>query len=178
MKLKFIIPIILAIILIFIAVLYVYMYPKQYKDLVEKYSVEYDVPEDVIYAVILNESHFDATAVSTIGASGLMQITEDTFNWLATKMPEDSYTYDDIFIPEVNIKYGTYFLKLLFEEFGDETAVYAAYHAGRSNVNKWLADSEYSSDGTVLEDSPYPSTNLYIDKVIFARKIYKLIYFN
>ena len=86
-----------------------FLYPREYSEYVEKYSAEYGISEILIYAVIHTESGFDPDAVSSADAIGLMQMTEDTFDWLLTKTGED-YEFNDLFTPEVSIKYGTYFL--------------------------------------------------------------------
>ena len=64
-------------------------YPRQYEETVTKYSVEYGVPEYVIYAVIRTESGFDSGARSGAGALGLMQIMPDTFDWMLTGQSVD-----------------------------------------------------------------------------------------
>ena len=67
------------------------------------------------------ESNYDTNAVSSADARGLMQMTEDAFEWVQYRMGDQSgVTYADIFDPEVAIKYGTYMLHLLLTETGDE----------------------------------------------------------
>lgn len=115
------------------------LYPVKYKELVTKYSEEYLIPDYIIYSVIKCESSFEQDAVSVMGAIGLMQITPDTFEWLCKKTGED-FSADKLYDPETNIKYGTYFLSMLYKEFGDWDTAHAAYNAGRSRVKSWLKD--------------------------------------
>ncbi|MCD7774803.1 MAG: lytic transglycosylase domain-containing protein [Clostridiales bacterium] len=151
------------------------LYPKTYSEYVEKYAAEYDVSETLLYAVIRTESGFDPESVSSAGARGLTQITEDTFEWLLTKTGDD-FTFDDLFNPEVSIKYGAYFLSILANEYTvTETAV-AAYHAGMGNVSSWLANSEYSEDGITLKVIPISDTDHYVNKVMSAIEKYEQIY--
>lgn len=94
---------------------------------------------------------------------GLMQITKETFWWLLSKNGED-ISVDMLYDPETNIKYGTYFLSILYEEFGSWDTVYAAYNAGRSRVNSWLSDDEVTKDGKLV-NIPYPETARYVKRV-------------
>ena len=128
---------------------YQYTYPVKYASYVEDASAELGVPETLIYATIQVESHFDPEARSEVGARGLMQITEETFDWLRTKetFGNDSLTFADLDKPDIAINYGTYFLKLLLEEFdGDVPTAMSAYHAGRGSVHSWLEQGKYSSN--------------------------------
>lgn len=149
--------------------------PQKYAETVTKYSEEYDVPESVIYAVIKVESNFVPDAVSPRGAVGLMQITPDTFDWLCSKTGEEanaSFLYD----PDTNIRYGTYFLSLLHNEYKAWDTVYAAYNAGRGRVNGWLASEEYNNNGR-LKNIPFKETADYVVKVEKAQQLYKRLYY-
>lgn len=150
-------------------------YPRSYCDYVTKYSELYDVPEYIIYAVIHTESSFIERAVSNKGAVGLMQITADTFSWLSEKT-EDEYEASKLYDPEINIKYGTFYLSVLYKEFGDWDTVYAAYNAGRTRVNQWLNDSSVTVDGK-LKNIPIEETASYVKKVAATAKNYKRIYY-
>lgn len=150
------------------------IYPLKYTDFVYKYADEYEVPRSVVLAMIKVESNFKADANSQAGACGLMQLMPDTFIWLASKLGEE-VTPEQIYDPDINIKYGTYYISLLYESFGDWDNVYAAYNAGKANVNKWLADERYSKDGK-LTDIPYAETANHVKKVNNARNKYIELY--
>lgn len=152
-------------------------YPKKYSDLVEQYAAQYDVPPHLVYAVIRTESSFDSQAQSGVGAIGLMQIMPDTFKWLQSKTPEkEKLDKSELYDAETNIKYGTFFLSLLREEFGSDRLAIAAYHAGRGRVNQWLDDRNVSYDGVSIDSIPSRDTGHYVDKVTNARKYYDKIY--
>lgn len=152
-------------------------YPKTYSAYVTKYSQEYNIDENLVYAVIRSESGFNPDAVSEVDAKGLMQITEDTFNWAHSRMENpDDVTYDNIFDPEVNIRYGVYILRLLLDEFQSEGTTIAAYHAGWGVVKGWLENSEYSSNGIDIESIPGTKTNSYVSTVLKAKENYEKIY--
>ena len=131
------------------------LYPRTYREYVEHYSREYQVDRDLVYAVAKVESNFDPNAVSHADARGVMQMTEDAFEWVQYRMGDESgVSYEDIFDPEVSIQYGTYMLHLLLEETGDEKLAICSYHAGMGNVNSWLSQEEYSKDGKTLDKIP------------------------
>lgn len=151
-------------------------YPMEYKGYVEKYSREYNVDKYLVYAVIKTESGFDKDALSNVGARGLMQIMEDTFDWIKFRMGDTETAYFDMYTAELNIKYGCWFLGYLTEEFGNVEAVAAAYHAGRGKVNEWLANKEYSKDGVHLDEIPSSDTAHYVSKITTAVDTYKKLY--
>lgn len=149
---------------------------REYSDIIENKSDEYNVPQSVIYAVIQQESRFDASAESRVGARGLMQIMEITSDWIDKKRNLDSKSWNDMFDPEKNIDYGVWLLKYLFDLYGDWDTVYAAYNAGFNKVNSWLKDSNYSSDGVHLDFIPYEETDNYVKKVKAYQDWYEITY--
>ena len=153
-------------------------YPQKYTEYVEQYSTEYGVSESLVYAVIKCESGFDPDAESPIGARGLMQITPDTFAWAQTKMPGggEQLGADALWDEQVNIRYGVFLLCLHLNEFSDVGTAVAAYHAGRGQVNSWLADPECAPDGKTLETIPYKDTRTYVERVKKTIQIYKDLY--
>lgn len=150
-------------------------YPQKYSESVARYAEEYDVPEAVIYAVIKTESGFVPDAVSPKGAVGLMQITPDTFDWLCTKTGEEPNALL-LYEPDTNIRYGTYFLSLLHNEYKAWDTVFAAYNAGRGRVNSWLKSEEYNNNGR-LKNIPYEETADYVKKVEKAETLYTRLYY-
>ena len=150
-------------------------YPQKYSEFVTKYSQNYEIDEDLIYSVIKCESGFDKDAVSKANAKGLMQLTEDTFNWVDMKLGLNN-SYEKVFDPETNIQYGSYLLSSLLNEFESEEIALTAYHAGRGNVIKWLADEEFSKDGKTLDNTPFPATNQYVDNVLNTKSVYEKLY--
>lgn len=153
-------------------------HPMKYSEYVETYARQNNIDKYLVYAVIKTESGYDPAAVSNVGARGLMQIMEDTFDWIKYRLDDDDTVYSDMFKAEDNIRYGCYLLGFLYEEFGNIDATMAAYHAGRGKVNEWLQDSRYSSDGVHLDKIPISDTAHYVDKINKAMDIYIELYDN
>jgi len=153
-----------------------YPLPDEYLEMISKYSDRYSVPEALICGVINTESSFVYDAVSHAGAKGLMQITDPTFEWIQYRLGEE-VSIDMVFDAETNIKYGTFLLSFLYEEFGNWDTAFAAYNAGRNKVKSWLQDETITKDGKLV-NIPYGETAIYIKKVNKAWDYYSKNYFN
>lgn len=149
-------------------------HPQDYSEYVEGYATLYGVPSDIIYAVIRTESAFESDALSPKGAVGLMQITPDTFTWLMTKTGEE-HEPEKLYIPQINIKYGVFFLSYLYGEFNSWDTVYAAYNAGMSRVKGWLEDPTITEEGKLV-NIPFDETKNYVTLVKRAAENYRRIY--
>ena len=155
-----------------------YTHPVRYENLVEKYSRENDLDKYLVYAVIKTESGFDPQAVSNVGARGLMQIMEPTFEWVKYRLGDEDSRYLDMYDPETNIRYGCWLIGYLCWEFGDVDTAMAAYHAGIGQVGEWLEDADISADGVHLDVIPISDTAHYVSKIDRALATYKKIYDN
>ena len=153
-----------------------YLYPKAFGAYVEKYCKEYNVNENFCFAMIKCESNFKKDAESSAGAVGLMQLTEDTFQWTCNRIygevQDASLRYD----PATNIRCGVYYLSWLKQKFTFDAEVVAAYNAGPYKVEEWHKNPDYSDDGKTLKKTPYPETENHIKKVLRAEEIYKKLY--
>ena len=153
-----------------------YPLPEEYVDEIEKWADEYDVPIEIVCGIIHTESGFDPNAVSHAGAMGMMQITKDTFDWILFKLKEQQ-SEEALFDYKINVKYGTYLLSFLYDDFGDWDTAFAAYNAGRGKVKTWLADESITENGK-LKNIPYKETADYVEKVNKAVEKYKKLYFS
>ena len=102
-----------------------------------------------------------------------MQMMPNTFYDIQHRLSEE-YDEEMLFDPETSIKYGTYYLRYLYNIFGDWELVFAAYNAGMGNVSNWLKNDEYSKDGKLLV-IPFAETDNYVKKVLDTEKEYKKI---
>ena len=155
-------------------------YPQDYSQYVSQYSAEYGVDESLVYAVIRTESGFRAEVESSVGARGLMQIMPETFEWIQTLSDgEVVYSSNELYNPQINIKYGTYYLSYLIDHYnGNEMLAVAAYNGGFANVDSWLEDERYSSDGLTLSEIPYNETSQYVERVENTKSVYDSLYYD
>ena len=150
-------------------------YPVNYLEEIQKYSNEYGVDPKVVLAIMRVESNFKTDATSKVNAKGLMQVLPDTAKHVAKLLNIDVNSID-LNDAETNIKIGTYYIKYLMQNFSNMDTVYAAYNGGIGNVNTWLKDSKYSSDGVSLYNIPSSETKHYVNKVNKALKAYEILY--
>lgn len=151
-------------------------HPQTYLKQVTSASVKYGVPEYIIFAVIKVESNFDANAVSSAGAYGLMQLISETYE----DMSGFGFSESGVLSVENNIDYGTKYLARLYKKYENWEVVYAAYNGGPRNVDEWLNDPEYSSDGKTLNVNkiPFEETRNYVRKVSAATEVYLRLYYS
>lgn len=150
------------------------LFPQKYTDEIEKYCDEFDVEKSLVLAVVKAESNFNPNAKSHAGANGLMQITDETFEFCCECLGIENASVSS---PEDNIRAGVWYLSYLQEMYdGNIENVVAAYNAGSSNVDSWLADEKYSEDGKTLDEVPFGETRRHIKKIKAYKKIYELIY--
>ena len=155
-----------------------YSYPLKYRQMVEYYAEEYGMDPLMIYAVIRTESGFNERAESDVGARGLMQITEETFAWIKLKIAnEEALDFDDLWDPEVNIRFGSYYLDCCLERYdGDLATACAGYHSGWGTVDGLLEDPAYAAGEKTLAVFPYPQMARYVQKVSDAYSAYVRLY--
>ncbi len=164
------------VIAIFLVLFYCVLYPVKYKNFINKYSQVFSLDPVLVCAVINTESGFNKDAVSSVGARGLMQIMPSTAQEIASKLKVQNFNLDMLFVPEVNIRFGCYYLKYLLTMFNQNVNnAVAAYNAGFNKVNEWLKTKEYAPDG-LLTNPPVTETKNYINKVSAAIKVYKYRY--
>ena len=154
------------------------LYPRKYDALVTKWAAEYDLDPLLVDAFIRTESGFDPQATSSVDARGLMQMTEETFLWLRSKIAaEEDLTFADLYDPEVGIRFGCYYLHLCMQRYkGDVATAAAAYHSGWGTVDALLRLEEHSADGETLQGFPYNQMNHYVKKITSCYANYQRIY--
>jgi soluble lytic murein transglycosylase len=141
--------------------------PLRHDDIIRQQAAEKDVPADLIAAVIYAESKFE-DRTSSAGARGLMQITPETAAVIENLSGGQTFVVEDLSDPDLNIRYGTFYLRYLLDHYGgNEVAALAAYNAGQSHVDAW-GGSEVE-----LADIEFPETRDYVEEVLSKRDEYR-----
>ena len=151
--------------------------PYKYQEYVDMYSKEYNLDPLFVLSVMKTESKFDDNAHSHKNAVGLMQITVETGEWAANEMGYTTFSKDDLYDEQYNIRMGCWYLRWLGDMFdNDRDLMVAAYNAGPTNVQNWLKDKNYSSNGKNIEYIPFGETKKYVDKVNTYYSVYEYLY--
>lgn len=151
-------------------------HPRPYEDIVLKASKEFNVEPELIWATMKEESTFKHDVSSWAGAMGLMQIMPATGKDIASRL-NTTIEDNDLFNPEINIRFGTFYISSMLKMFsGDIDKAMAAYNGGPGNVSRW----SNSPMGKTKEDFPtaitYFETQEYITKVKNSYHVYKWLY--
>jgi soluble lytic murein transglycosylase len=139
-------------------------YPLDYAAIVRGHARNYDLDPALVAAVIYQESKFDAHAKSDSGAIGLMQLLPSTAYGIALHTGGTRFRKSDLWNPEINVRYGSFYLRRLLNKYGDERTALAAYNAGQDNVDRWLAAGQ---------GIRFAETRVYVDKVEDLQRIYR-----
>lgn len=158
-----------------------FLYPFPYRSTVENYSSRWKVDKFLAISVMKVESNFSEAAHSQSGAIGLMQIMPETAAWIAYQLgeaPEEAVNdIEHLHDPETNIRYGTWYLAELEDEFkGNDVLALAAYNAGRGNVHKWIKENNWSENFSDADKIPYAETRDYVKRVLHCREKYAKLY--
>jgi soluble lytic murein transglycosylase len=140
--------------------------PLRHEDIIRQQAHDKDLDPALIAAVIYQESKFrDST--SPAGARGLMQITPETADYIASKSGGTAFTTEDLSTPQINIAYGSWYLRYLLDHYdGNKTLAVAAYNAGQSHVDAWVDDAGGESSFDPASDIPFPETRNYVHGVL------------
>ena len=142
-------------------------YPLRYPQIVRGHARNYGLDPAFLAAVIYAESKFRADAHSGSGAVGLMQLTPSTAKGIAIRTGGTAFQVSDLTDPEINVRYGAWYLRHLFEKYDDERLVLAAYNAGQGNVDAWLRRG-----GRIR----FAETRAYVDRVEQLKRVYREAY--
>ena len=136
-------------------------YPLRYEHIVRGHADNYRLDPALVAAVIYQESKFRADARSDSGAVGLMQLLPETAKGIAARTGGSQFEVDDLYDPEINVRYGSWYLRHLIDKYGTEERALAAYNGGQGNLDRGVM---------------YPETRHYVDRVLELREIYRKAY--
>lgn len=142
-------------------------YPLHYDAIIRGHAHNYLLDPALLAAVIYQESKFDPHVRSSSGAIGLMQLLPTTAKGIAIHTGGSKFRTSDLDNPEINIRYGSWYLRHLIDKYGDEETALAAYNAGQANVDKWRA----SGSGIRFSE-----TRAYVANVEKLKRIYRDVY--
>jgi soluble lytic murein transglycosylase len=147
--------------------------PLQHEDVIRQQAAQKGLDPSLIAAVIFAETHF-VPRTSSAGAVGLMQITPDTANFIAQRSGGTRFQQSDLATPQINIAYGSYYLRYLLQRFnGNEMLAIAAYNGGETNVARWVATAAAAGKKLTVSSIPFSETRHYVQRVMSAQVRYR-----
>jgi soluble lytic murein transglycosylase len=149
-------------------------FPLSYLNPIRNSADSQNLDPAIILALIRQESMLDNNATSSVGARGLMQIMPKTGKQIANELNEKWQSEDNLYNPDVNVRYGAYYFKQLLNRFnGNFALATAAYNAGPSRVNGWLPKDLPVSADIWIETIPFKETRKYVISVLSYTMIYR-----
>lgn len=149
-------------------------FPLAHRDAVRNYSKNYQIPQELIYAVIRQESSFHDDIVSSAGANGLMQIMPGTAKVVAKRANIPFSNKGLLFFPQHNIHIGTAYLQQLAKQYHQHPVLMmAAYNAGPKQVNYWLKNHAPKEIDIWIETLPWRETRNYLKNIIAFYAVYQ-----
>ncbi|HMJ03535.1 MAG TPA: lytic transglycosylase domain-containing protein [Conexibacter sp.] len=150
--------------------------PLKHEDAIREQARDKQLDPSLIAGVIYAESKF-SDSTSSAGALGLMQLLPSTAHFIADRSGGTRFTTEDLSTPEINIAYGSWYLRYLLDRYqGNELLALAAYNGGMGNVDRWLADAQTRGQRLRAADIPFPETRAYVERVLEARRDYRATY--
>src|SRR3954469_2049058 len=147
--------------------------PLRHEDIIRQQAHDKHLDPALVAAVIYTESRFrDQTSVA--GAKGLMQLTPDTARFVEHLSGGSTFEVSDLSTPQVNIAYGTYYLRYLLDRYGDNEALaLAAYNGGEGNVDRWVDAARQTGQALTIDAIPFGETRAYVRSVQSAARQYR-----
>jgi len=142
-------------------------YPLAYESIVRGHAENYRLEPALLAAVIYQESKFDPNARSDAGAVGLMQLRPETARGIALRTGGSRFREDDLTNPEINVRYGSWYLRHLLDKYSEEEIALAAFNAGQGNVDSWRKQGKGIA---------FAETRHYVDRVRELKGIYRDAY--
>jgi soluble lytic murein transglycosylase len=151
--------------------------PLRHDDIIRQQAADKGVDASLIAAVIYTESRFrDQT--SHAGAKGLMQLMPATADYIAHKSGGTRFERADLATPQINIAYGTWYLRYLLDKYdGNTILTLAAYNGGEGKVDEWRRNAAARGEKfRVASHVPFKETREYVSRVLKARADYRKNY--
>ncbi len=146
--------------------------PLRHDDIIRQQARDKDLDPALIAAICYQESKFQ-DRTSSAGARGVMQILPSTADYIARKSGGTQFEQGDLADPQINIAYGSWYLRYLLDRYDDdEELAIAAYNAGARNVDRWVENAGGTDGFDPNEHIGFPETRSYVAGVIERRDEY------
>ena len=152
-------------------------YPLAYEGLIRKNARRYRIPPLLLFALVREESGFEAKVESWANAYGLAQIIYPTARRMARALKIRNFRKGMLLNPAINLRIGAAYLKDLLRKFGGDVCLaIAGYNAGHKNVFRWLRRFGRLPREEFVEQITFQQTRNYVKRVIHSYAIYRYLY--
>lgn len=147
-------------------------YVAPYRESLQPYTTQLGLDEAWVYGLIRQESRFVASARSSAGAGGLMQLMPATAKWVAGKLGLRNWHVSKVTDVDTNLSLGTYYLRHVLDTLdGSPVLASAAYNAGPGRARAWRTDT--ALEGAIYAEAiPFNETRDYVKKVMSNASYY------
>ena len=150
-------------------------YPIFFADTIFTEAEAFDQDPALIISIMRQESLFEPSAESIVGARGLMQVMPATGEYVAERSDFGQFDIDQLWHPYISIKFGAWYIDQQLAIFeGNQFAALAAYNAGPGNVLEWIKTSDDLD--IFVESIPFRESRLYIRNIYTNLAAYRRLY--
>lgn len=144
-------------------------FPLAFSDVFSEKSQAYSISKSLAMAIARRESSFRSDAISSVGATGLMQLMPGTAQYVAKR----KVSRNTLFKVDDNVEYGVQYLRYLMDKLNNNPVlVSASYNAGWRKVLEWLPENDALPVDIWIENIPYKETRAYVKAVMAYQHIY------
>lgn len=152
-------------------------YPRPFAAEIASAEKREGLPEDLLLALIREESAFQLNAGSWANAFGLTQLLVETAQMTArdAKLPATLTANDLTDNPALAIKLGAHHMAMLKRKYAHPALLLAGYNAGQGNVTKWMSARGQKPLDEFVEEIPFDETRGYVKRILKTWSIYRAL---
>lgn len=149
-------------------------FPTPFADQIGRYADTSEVPRGLLQALVREESAFNPSAKSHVGALGLTQLMPVTAKALARERGKPLVALSELLDSDRNLELGAAYLGQMLKRFDGEAAIAAAaYNGGPTRVARWLKLHPAEKLEEWVEEIPIDETRNYVKDVLASADVYK-----
>ncbi|WP_141317416.1 transglycosylase SLT domain-containing protein [Halomonas halmophila] len=149
-------------------------FPEAYRDQFMHWGQQTGVDPYLLMAIARRESAYNADALSSAGARGLMQLMPGTAASVSRQLGLADPGPYGVLDPATNIRLGSTYIGDMIQRYsGNRLAAAAAYNAGPHRVDRWLRENPSREFDLFVESIPFYETRAYVQAVMTYRVIFE-----
>jgi soluble lytic murein transglycosylase len=152
------------------------IYPVVHQDALLAEAAEQGLDPSFVAALIRQESMFNPTATSPVGARGLMQVMPDLGGRLASSLGYPVWDPVLLYQPDVSLQLGSFHLQELAGRYTEQGHILAAYNAGASRVERWVQRTGVDDPEVFADRIPFVETRGYVRVIHRNQELYRSLY--